>query len=190
MPFMMQVKVKRREYPSREYPTITSQLQVNYKSITSQLQVNYKSITSQWCVLMLYIQNKAIYLKQISDLPQKVKYFSRVVALNNVLVPIFPDSPSQKLIFQQTSVDTWSPPLHGTCGVLRSRWRSTWIGVKRSRPCSERCSLLLKRCWSCTVGWALLGVKIETSMNLLATFHKVGPGRGEHDGEKVFGSDH
>ena len=36
------------------------------------------------------------------------------------------------------------------------------------------------------VGWALLGVKIETSMNGLATFHKVGPGRGEHDGEKSF----
>ena len=36
------------------------------------------------------------------------------------------------------------------------------------------------------VGWALLGVKIETSMNRLATFHKVGPGRGEHDGEKSF----
>ena len=29
-------------------------------------------------------------------------------------------------------------------------------------------------------------VKIETSMNRLATFHKVGPGRGEHDGEKSF----
>ena len=36
------------------------------------------------------------------------------------------------------------------------------------------------------VGWALLGVKIETSMNRLAFFHKVGPGRGEHDGEKSF----
>ena len=36
------------------------------------------------------------------------------------------------------------------------------------------------------LGWALLGVKIETSMNRLATFHKVGPGRGEHDGEKSF----
>ena len=35
--------------------------------------------------------------------------------------------------------------------------------------------------WS--VGWTLLGVKIETSMNRLANFHKVGPGRGEHDGE-------
>ena len=38
----------------------------------------------------------------------------------------------------------------------------------------------------CILGWALLGVKIETSMNRLATFHKVGPGRGEHDGEKSF----
>ena len=38
-----------------------------------------------------------------------------------------------------------------------------------------------------TLGWALLGVKIETSMNRLATFHKVGPaGRGEHYGEKSF----
>ena len=37
-----------------------------------------------------------------------------------------------------------------------------------------------------TLGWALLGVKIETSMNRLATFHKVGLGRGEHDGEKSF----
>ena len=36
------------------------------------------------------------------------------------------------------------------------------------------------------LGWALLGVKIENSMNRLATFHKVGPGRGEHDGEKSF----
>ena len=36
------------------------------------------------------------------------------------------------------------------------------------------------------LGWALLGVKIETSMNRLAIFHKVGPGRGEHDGEKSF----
>ena len=36
------------------------------------------------------------------------------------------------------------------------------------------------------VQWALLGVKIETSMNRLATFHKVGPGRGEHDDEKSF----
>ena len=36
------------------------------------------------------------------------------------------------------------------------------------------------------VGWALLAVKIEISMNRLATFHKVGPGRGEHDGEKSF----
>ena len=34
--------------------------------------------------------------------------------------------------------------------------------------------------------WALLAVKIEISMNRLATFHKVGPGRGEHDGEKSF----
>ena len=32
----------------------------------------------------------------------------------------------------------------------------------------------------------VLGVKIETSMNRLAFFHKVGPGRGEHDGEKSF----
>ena len=31
-----------------------------------------------------------------------------------------------------------------------------------------------------------MGVKIEMSMNRLATFHKVGPGRGEHDGEKSF----
>ena len=37
-----------------------------------------------------------------------------------------------------------------------------------------------------TLGWALLGVKIETSMNRLATFHKVGPGRREHYGEKSF----
>ena len=36
------------------------------------------------------------------------------------------------------------------------------------------------------IGWALLGVKIETSMNRLAFFHKVGPGQGEHDGEKSF----
>ena len=36
------------------------------------------------------------------------------------------------------------------------------------------------------LGWALLGVKIETSMNRLAFFHKVGPGQGEHDGEKSF----
>ena len=36
------------------------------------------------------------------------------------------------------------------------------------------------------LGWALLAVKIEISMNRLATFHKVGPGRGEHDGEKKF----
>ena len=36
------------------------------------------------------------------------------------------------------------------------------------------------------VGWALLGVKIEISMNRLAFFHKVGPGQGEHDGEKSF----
>ena len=36
------------------------------------------------------------------------------------------------------------------------------------------------------LGWALLAVKIEISMNRLATFHKVGPGRGEHDGEKSF----
>ena len=39
---------------------------------------------------------------------------------------------------------------------------------------------------SVQVGWALLAVKIEISMNRLATFHKVGPGRGEHDGEKSF----
>ena len=32
----------------------------------------------------------------------------------------------------------------------------------------------------------LLAVKIEISMNRLATFHEVGPGRGEHDGEKGF----
>ena len=38
----------------------------------------------------------------------------------------------------------------------------------------------------CRIGWALLGVKIETSMNRLVTFHKVGPSRGEHDGEKSF----
>ena len=31
-----------------------------------------------------------------------------------------------------------------------------------------------------------MAVKIEISMNRLATFHKVGPGRGEHDGEKSF----
>ena len=37
-----------------------------------------------------------------------------------------------------------------------------------------------------TVGWALLAVKNKISMNCLATFHKVGPGRGEHDGEKSF----
>ena len=37
---------------------------------------------------------KAIYSKQISDLPQKVKLVSRVVDLNNVLDPRFPDSPS------------------------------------------------------------------------------------------------
>ena len=39
---------------------------------------------------------------------------------------------------------------------------------------------------SIALGWALLAVKIEISMNRLATFHKVGPGRGEHDGEKSF----
>ena len=37
-----------------------------------------------------------------------------------------------------------------------------------------------------TLGWALLVVKIETSMNRLAFFHKVGPGQGEHDCEKSF----
>ena len=31
-----------------------------------------------------------------------------------------------------------------------------------------------------------MAVKIEISMNRLATFHKVGPGQGEHDGEKSF----
>ena len=36
------------------------------------------------------------------------------------------------------------------------------------------------------LGWALLGVKIETSINRLAFFHKVGPGQGEHDDEKSF----
>ena len=45
---------------------------------------------------------------------------------------------------------------------------------------------LLKYRIPMSLGWALLGVKIETSMNRLATFHKVGPGRGEHDGEKSF----
>ena len=31
-----------------------------------------------------------------------------------------------------------------------------------------------------------MAVKIEISMNRLETFHKVVPGRGEHDGEKSF----
>ena len=40
------------------------------------------------------------------------------------------------------------------------------------------------------LGWALLAVKIEISMNRLATFHRVGPGRGNTMVKKVFGSDH
>ena len=46
------------------------------------------------------------------------------------------------------------------------------------------CKVVLQS--SVTVGWALFAVKIEFSMNRLAAFHKVGPGRGEHDGEKSF----
>ena len=42
-------------------------------------------------------------------------------------------------------------------------------------------ALLLLWFHTVKIGWALLGVKIETSMNRLAFFHKVGPGRGEHD---------
>ena len=53
------------------------------------------------------------------------------------------------------------------------------LGMKEYNQCSK--SVLLKM-----VGWTLLGVKIETSMNRLAFFHKVGPGQGEHDGEKSF----
>ena len=43
-----------------------------------------------------------------------------------------------------------------------------------------------KLVWTTVLGWALLAVKIEISINRFATFHKVGPGRGEHDGEKSF----
>ena len=40
------------------------------------------------------------------------------------------------------------------------------------------------------IGWALLGAKMETSMNRLATFHKLVLVEGNTMVKKVFGSDH
>ena len=50
----------------------------------------------------------------------------------------------------------------------------------------KSCDMNFNRSPVVAVGWALLAVKIEISMNRLATFHKVGPGRGEDDDEKSF----
>ena len=61
---------------------------------------------------------------------------------------------------------------------MKYAWLTTSISTKRTA--------LETAVNLAAIGWALLGVKIETSMNRLATFHKVGPGRGEHDGEKSF----
>ena len=58
-----------------------------------------------------------------------------------------------------------------------------WIGLNVNLYARYLCS---RDALGRPIGWALLAVKIKISMNCLATFHKVGPGRGEHDGEKSF----
>ena len=58
-----------------------------------------------------------------------------------------------------------------------------YLEIKFNKQIRENPPLIKKQTG---VGWALLAVKIEISINRLETFHKVGPGRGEHDGEKSF----